>query len=160
MREKNDGEYCSNAFNDYCNKLDIKHEKIVPSTQQNNIVEKMNHTIMEKVMSMLSNLVLEKNFWEKIVRIACYLINRSPTIALDGNIPKEVWIGRKVSHSHLNFFGCEAFVHISKENRTKLYDKSMKCIFLGYVDGEIGYCLWDPIKHKIVRSRDVIFNES
>ena len=35
----------------------------------------------------------------------------------------------------------------------------MKCIFLGYADGEFGYRLWDPIKNKIIRSRDVIFNE-
>ena len=50
-------------------------------------------------------------------------------------------------------------MHIPKEHRTKLDDKSMKCIFLGYVDGEFGYRLWDPVKHKVIRSRDVIFNE-
>ena len=65
-----------------------------------------------------------------------------------------------MNYSHLKIFGCEAFVHIPKENRTKLDDKSMKCIFMGYVDEEFGYRLWDPIKHKIIRSRDVIFNES
>ena len=36
----------------------------------------------------------------------------------------------------------------------------MKCIFLGYADEDLGYRLWDPVKHKIIRSRDVIFNES
>ena len=36
----------------------------------------------------------------------------------------------------------------------------MKCIFLGYADGEFGYLLWDPIKHKVIRSKDVIFNDS
>ena len=68
-------------------------------------------------------------------------------------------IGKKVNYSHLKFFGCEAFVNISKENRTKLNDKSMKSVFLGYVDGEFGCRLWDPIKNKIIRSRDVIFYE-
>ena len=78
---------------------------------------------------------------------------------MDGGIPEEVWIGKKVNYSHLKIFGCEAFVHIPKENRTKLDDKSMRCIFWGYADGEFGYRLWDPIKNKIIRSRDVIFNE-
>ena len=64
-----------------------------------------------------------------------------------------------MNHSHLKIFGCEAFVHIPKENRTKLDDKSIKCIFLGYADEDFGYRLWDPVKHKIIRSRDVIFNE-
>ena len=35
----------------------------------------------------------------------------------------------------------------------------MKCIFLGYVDGEFGYRLWDPVKSKVIRRRYVIFNE-
>ena len=29
-------------------------------------------------------------------------------------------------------FWCEAFVHIDKENRTKLEEKSKKCTFIGY----------------------------
>ena len=53
-----------------------------------------------------------------------------------------------------------SMIHIPKKNRTKIDDKSMKCIFLGYADEEFGYRLWDPVKHKIIRSRDVIFNES
>ena len=34
LRIDNGGEYCSNAFKEYCNKFGIKHEKIVPSTPQ------------------------------------------------------------------------------------------------------------------------------
>ena len=34
----------------------------------------------------------------------------------------------------------------------------MKCIFLGYVNGEFGYRLWDLVKHKVIRSKDAIFN--
>ena len=109
---------------------------------------------------MLSNSGLENNFWAEVVRTACYLINRSPTTALDGSIPEEVWIGKNLNYSHLKIFGCEEFVHIPKENRTKLDDQSMKCIFLGYADEDFGYYLWDLVKHKIIRSMDVIFNES
>jgi hypothetical protein len=42
---------------------------------------------------------------------------------LDGRIPEEEWIGKKVNYSFLKTFGCEAFVHIDKENRTKLEAK-------------------------------------
>jgi transposase InsO family protein len=138
LRTDNGGEYCSNAFKEYCNRFGIKHEKTVPGTpQQNGVAERMNHTIMEKVRSMLSNSGLEKNFWAEAVRTTCYLINRSPTTALDGGIPEEVWTGKNLNYSHLKIFGCEAFVHIPKENRTKLDDKSMKCIFLGYADEDL-----------------------
>ena len=61
LRTDNGGEYCSNAFKDYCNRFGLKNEKTVPNTpKQNGIVERMNRTIMEKVRSMLSNSGLEK----------------------------------------------------------------------------------------------------
>jgi len=59
----------------------------------------------------------------------------------------------------LKAFGCEAFVHIDKENRTKFEAKSKKCTFIGYDVNNFGYHLWDYENHKIIRSRDVVFNE-
>ena len=74
-------------------------------------------------------------FLVEVVSTTCYLINQSPTTTLDGGIPEEVWTDKNLNYSHLKIFGCEAFVHIPKENRTKLDDKYTKCIFMGYVDG-------------------------
>jgi hypothetical protein len=59
----------------------------------------------------------------------------------------------------LKTFDCEAFVHIVKENRTKLEEKSKECIFIGYGVNYFGYLLWDYENHKIIRSIYVIFNE-
>jgi hypothetical protein len=78
---------------------------------------------------------------------------------LDGGIPEEAWTGKKVNYSFLKTFGCEVFVHIDKENRTKLEAKSKKCAFIGYGINHFGYRLWDYANHKIIRSRDVTFNE-
>ena len=55
--------------------------------------------------------------------------------------------------------GCKAFIHIPKEQRLKLDDKTTQCIFIGYGDEEFDYKLWDSEKQKIVRSRDVVFHE-
>jgi len=52
-----------------------------------------------------------------------------------------------------------AFVHIDKENRTKLEAKSKKCTFIRYGVNDFGYHLYDYENHKIIRRRDVIFNE-
>ena len=76
LRTDNGGEFCANEFKDYCNRFGIRHEKIVPSTpQQNGTTKWMNHTIMEKVRIMLSNSRLEKHFLVEAVRTSCYLIN-------------------------------------------------------------------------------------
>jgi hypothetical protein len=78
---------------------------------------------------------------------------------LDGGIPEEAWTGKKVNYSFLKTFGCEAFFHIDKENKTKLEEKSKKCTFIGYGLNDFGYLSWDYENHKIIRSRDFIFNE-
>ena len=76
-----------------------------------------------------------------------------------GRILEETWTGKKVKYYFLKTFGCETFVHIDKENKTKLEEKSNKCTFIGYSVNGFGYLLWDYENHKIIRSRDVIFNE-
>jgi hypothetical protein len=78
---------------------------------------------------------------------------------LDGRIIEEEWTGEKINYSFLKIFDCEAFVHIDKENRTKLEEKFKKYTFIGYSVNDFGYHLWDYENNKIIRSRDVIFNE-
>ena len=56
-------------------------------------------------------------------------------------------------------FGCEAFVHIDKDDRINLEAKFKKCTFIGYGVDDFGYRLWDFENRKIIRSRDVVFNE-
>ncbi|KAB5560993.1 hypothetical protein DKX38_005950 [Salix brachista] len=70
-----------------------------------------------------------------------------------------VWNGKDVSYDHLRVFGCKAFVHIPKDERSKLDVKTRQCIFLGYGLDEFGYRLYDPVEKKLVRSRDVVFME-
>jgi hypothetical protein len=96
---------------------------------------------------------------EDVVDIVVYLKNRGPSISLDGGIPEEEWTGKKESYSFLNTFGCEAFVHIDKYNRTKLEARSKKCTFIGYNVNDFGYSLWDYENQEINRSRYIIFNE-
>ena len=55
----------------------------------------MNRKMMEKTRSMLSGVGLEQRFWAEAMATACYLINRSPTSALVGKTPMEVWSDEK-----------------------------------------------------------------
>ena len=81
----------------------------------------MNKTLMEKTRCMLSGAGLGKEFWAKVVGTACYLFNRSPSSTLDDKTPQEVCTGKKPSLTHLKVFGCEAYVHVPKENKSKSY---------------------------------------
>ncbi|GKU96422.1 hypothetical protein SLEP1_g9661 [Rubroshorea leprosula] len=131
----NGREYASKEFRDYYLKHCIRHEKTVPSTpQHNDVAERMNHTIVEKVRCMLRMAILPKPLWGEAVNTTVYLINRSPSVPLNFEISE-------------------------KEQRTKLDDKAIPFIFIGYGDEEFDYRLWDLEKEKTVRSRDVMFHE-
>jgi hypothetical protein len=78
---------------------------------------------------------------------------------LDYKTPHEVWTGNKPSLEHLILFGCDAYVHVPKENRSKMDNKDEKCIFNGYKDGVKGYKIWKPETKKIVYSQNVVFRE-
>ena len=109
----------------------------------------MNRTLLEKTKAMLKTTDLAKSFWAEGVNTACYVINRSPSIAINLKTPMEMWTGKPVDYSCLHVFG----------SPTRLDLKSRKCIFLRYADGVKGYHLWDPTACKVVISRDVIFAE-
>jgi len=46
--------------------------------------------------------------------------------------------------SHISRYDCDAYVHVPKENMSKLDKKAEKCIFIGYKDGLKGYKLGNP----------------
>jgi hypothetical protein len=104
----------------------------------------MNKTLMEKARCMLSGVGLGQELCAEAVGTACYLVNKSPPSTLDDKTPQEVWTGKKPSLTHLKVFGCDAYVHVPKENMSKLDKKFEKCIFIGYKNGLKGYKLWNP----------------
>ena len=125
----------------------------------NGVAERMNRTLLEKPCCMLSNAGLSKDFWAEEVSTACFLVNRSPSTAIEFKTPEEVWSGKPADYSNLRIFGCPAYMHVSEG---KLEPRARKCIFLGYASGVKGYRLWcpDPKSPKFAISRDVTFDES
>ncbi|KAI9153156.1 hypothetical protein LWI28_006810 [Acer negundo] len=160
LHSDNGGEYKYNEFKKFCYKSGIKLIRIVPGTpQQNGIAECMNRTLTERARSIRLQSGLLKQFWAEAVNTAAYLINRGPSKPLDLAIPEEIWTGKEVKLSHVKVFGCVSYVHVSDHARSKLDAKSLKCTLVGYGEDEFGYKLWDDQNRKMIRSRDVVFNE-
>jgi transposase InsO family protein len=160
LRSDNGGEYIDGGFKEYCAVNGIRMEKTVPGTpQQNDTAERMNKTINERARSMRLHSGLPQTFWADAVHTAVYLINRGPSVPLEFRLPEEVWRGKEVQLSHLKVFRCVSYVHIDSDARNKLDAKSKKCFFIGYGDEEFGFRFWDDQNRKIIRSRNMIFNE-
>ena len=107
-------------------------EIIVKTPQQNGVAERMNITLLERACCMLSNVGLSKDFWAGAVSMTCFLVNRSPSTAIELKSPEEVWSGKPADYSNLRIFGCHAYMHVSEG---KLEPRARKCIFLGYASG-------------------------
>ena len=105
---------------------------------------------------MLINANLPKFFWAEAVHTATYLMNRSPSSAINFECPEKIWSGKTIDYSNLKVFGCPAYAHVIAG---KLDPRSIKRVFLGYGDGVKGYRLWCLDSQKLIYSRDVKFNE-
>ena len=101
---------------------------------------------------MLSHAYLPNSFWAEALMNAMYVVNLSPSVPLAGDIPQRVWSGNEVSYKHLKVFGCRAFVHVPRDERSKLDSKTKQCIYLNQPGEDFGYRLWDLANRKIVRS--------
>lgn len=124
IRSDNGGEY-RGPFERYCKMHGIRQQKTVPKTpQQNGLAQRMNRTLTERVTTMLSHAKLPNQFWAEALMTALYVINWSPCVPLGGDIPQRVWSGKEVSYKHLRVFGCRAFVHVPKDERSKLESKT------------------------------------
>jgi len=73
--------------------------------------------------------------------------------------PYEAWHGKKPRVDHLKTFGCVAHVKVVGPGITKLSDRSLKMVFLGYESGTKGYWVFDPENNRLHVSRDVVFEE-
>ncbi|KAF3652450.1 putative F-box/LRR-repeat protein-like [Capsicum annuum] len=112
-------------------------------------------------LNFIQNIIpsLKNSFWTEALNTAVYVINLSPTVALNGDVPDRVWSGKNISYDHLRVFGCKSFVHVPKDERSKLDVKTRQSIFIGYGQDEFGYHFYDSVEKKLVRSRDVVFFE-
>ena len=132
VRANNIGEY-RGQFEEYCRSKRIRIEYTVPKTPElNGLPKRMNRTIKERVRRILAHANISKTFWVGALTTTTYVINRSPSTPVDGDVPQRVWIGEDVSYRHLKVFDCLPYVHVAKNKRGKLDPETHPCIFLGY----------------------------
>ena len=133
LRTDNGMEFCGKEVIEFCkNEGIVRHHIVKHTPQQNDVVEQMNRTLLEKARCMFLNAGLSKEFWVEVVNSACYLVNRSPSIPINYRTFEEVWFDSLSNYANLRIFCCLAYAHM---NEGKLEPRTRKCIFLGYADG-------------------------
>lgn len=74
LRTDNGGKCTSAKFVSYLKVEGVRHEYTVPKTpEQNGVAERINHTLVESLRSMLSDAKLPHKFWAEALATAVYL---------------------------------------------------------------------------------------
>ena len=75
--------------------MGFRLEYTVPKMPElNGLAERMNRTIMERVRCMVAHTKLSKAFWVEVLMTTTYVIDRSSSAPLDGDVPQKVWTGK------------------------------------------------------------------
>ena len=139
----------------------IETQTSMPDTlQQNGQAERFQQTIINGAEAMRHHTGLSNSFWICAVTAKLHTYNITLIKRADYKTPTELWSSIKPNISHLQVFGCQAWVHILKKRRHKLNPKSQEMISIGYKLGSKGYQFWDTAHHHIEISCDVKFNET
>lgn len=59
---------------------------------------------------MLAESGVEERFLVEAASTAVYLVNHSPSSAIEYKLPEELWSGSKPGLKHLRRFGCAAYI--------------------------------------------------
>ena len=162
VQTDNGGEYISLQMKEHFRKKGIRHQTSIRyNPKQNASVEAVNRVLMTRVVAMMQHSGLPMKYWADAAACAAYVWNYTPSTAIDGKTPNELFYGRKQSADHLRVFGCRAIVHIPKAMRKKgkLSPRAFQGVMIGYSQTQKGYRILNPDTNEVTVSRDVDFDE-
>ena len=135
LRTNYAGEYESAWFTKYLKDKGIHQEFSAPHCQsQNGLAEHVIGTLSDMANCMLVESGLQRKYWGYAVKYAAKVSNVTPTSALNGLMPYEMYYGRPPKNTMYHTFGCLCFRQVPKDQHKKFTPKSECCLFLGLSD--------------------------
>lgn len=155
-------EYSSNDFEKYLANHGINHQLMDPGMPRRNLIpQNVNKKLLNMTKGMIKESSIPANLWADALVTACYVINKCPSIAMYGQIPEELWTGRKVHTKHLRVFGCKAWVTLDSVVTFGDLDlNATEFVFIGYSNDINSYKLWERNKNVFFIAENVNFDES
>ena len=163
LRFDNGGEYVNNGFIHYLTNHGILHETTCPQTpHQNGVAERKNRHLLETARSLLIGADVPRSSSDVALQIATYLINRMSSKVLNFITPLQVLAIFVPLPSVLvlpsRVFGCVAFVHLHKNQRTKFDPCVLCCVFMGYGLHQKWYRCYHPHSRRMYTTMDFTFS--
>ena len=114
---------------------------------------------MGKTRAMCAYSKLPPFLWEDLYLTATHLHVRT-LVKLATLTPFEEWYNRKLDYSYIREIGCNAYVLIQNRHNIKVYERSIKCVLVGYDMNSKAYLCWSHNDQKMYKSYHVQFIES
>nr|GEV16592.1 hypothetical protein [Tanacetum cinerariifolium] len=132
--------FLNKTLNSFFKEKGIEHQISTARTpEQNSVVERQNHTLVEAARRMLSASKLPLFFWAEEIATVCYTQNGSIIISNHDKTTYHIINDRKPSIKHLHIFGCICYLTRDGENLDKMKEKRDSCILVGYSTQSKGY---------------------
>nr|GFC80045.1 retrovirus-related Pol polyprotein from transposon TNT 1-94 [Tanacetum cinerariifolium] len=140
----NGTEFKNHALKEYFDSVGITHETSTAKTpQQNGVVERKNHTLVEAARTMLIFSHAPLFLWAEVIATACYTQNRSIIHRRFNKTPYELVQGRKPDISYLHVFEALCYLKNDCEDIGKLGAKGDIGFFSGYSINYVSYRVYD-----------------
>lgn len=138
-RSDNGSAFFNCSVSDFFASYGIVHQsRCVATPQQNGIVERKHHHLLEVARSLQFQANIPIKYWGHCITVVCYLINLTPSTVLKNKEPFELSFGRAPTYDHLWVFVCLRYA-TTLGSTDKFVAQSIPTIFLGYSTTRKGY---------------------
>ncbi|GJS02566.1 retrovirus-related pol polyprotein from transposon TNT 1-94 [Tanacetum coccineum] len=160
LRIDNETEFVNQTLREYYEKVGISHEtSVARSPQQNGVVKRRNHTLIEATRTMLIYAKALLFLWAEAVATACYTQNRSIIRLRYGKTPYELLHDKLLDLSFFHVFGALCYPTNDSENLGKLQPKANIGIFIGYAPTKKAFRIYNRRTRRIIETIHVDFDE-
>ncbi|GJY39757.1 putative ribonuclease H-like domain-containing protein [Tanacetum coccineum] len=160
IRTDNGTEFVNQVMSKYYEGVGIFHQKYVPRTpQQNGVIERRNHTLVEAARTMMIFSTTLMFLWANVAATAYYTHNRSLIHTCYKKTPYELVHDKKPDLTFLRVFGAMCYPTNDSEDQRKLQTKADIGIFVRYAPSRKGYRVKNKRTRQIMETIHVTFDE-
>lgn len=151
-------EFINQKLRSFCSKGGKELHWSPARTQQlNGAAERTVRTFKDLERTMVQHAGAPLKLWGRAASHAAFVWNRTHISRDTGLTPYEALRGKKPSLRHIHVWGCDAYCHVPKGQRSGLEPKVEPCIYLGHNEAQNAAYVLPLSTRKVITSRDVTF---
>jgi hypothetical protein len=134
---------------------------LIPYTpQQNGVVERKNHTLIEVAKTMLDEYKTSDRFWAEVINMTCHTTNCLYLHKLLKKTSYELLTSNKFNVSYFRVFRSKCYIIQKKSKSSKISSKTYEGFLLGYDSNSRAYRVFNVTTSCVETTCDVVFVET